>query len=84
MANIQISEALFMDLAKYVFVDYPPAELRKACMDGLQAKFDKMAENELYHQSKVARTQEEREQALNDWYDKKGIPDAFRVIKKRN
>lgn len=81
--NVQIPESLFYDLVKLTFMEQPPTEIRQACIAGMEAKVTKMAENELFHQSKVAHTRAEREAALNKWFDSKGIPEKYRVTEKR-
>lgn len=49
-------------------------------MDGLQVEINRIATNELYHQSKVARSPEDRKQALIRWYQAKHIPEDFWVL----
>lgn len=76
----QIPETLLLQLCQYVFIDEPSAELRQQCMDGLQVEINRIATNELYHQSKVARNPEDRRQALIKWYQAKHIPEDFWVL----
>lgn len=44
----------------------------------LSHKLDKMIDHDLYTKTKTAPTPEEREQARQQYLDRKGIPEAFR------
>ena len=81
--NRQSPEWLLIKLTQYVFMEYPTPELRKECMDGLTEQLNRISTNELYRVSKTARTQEEREAALNKWYDAKDISEVYRVTQKK-
>ena len=76
----QIEEQLLFQLMQFFLMDNPPEELRQQCHEGLSAEINRIATNELYRKSKTAHTQSEREAALIDWYNAKGIPEAYRII----
>ncbi|MEE1250946.1 MAG: complexin-2 [Lachnospiraceae bacterium] len=82
MKNIQISEKLFYDIARYVILtdedEVPSAELRNNVIDGITDKLQKIADRELYTQYKTAQSEEEREKARQAYLESKGIPDNFR------
>lgn len=76
MANIQISEELFLNLVKFHL--YGNMKQSDAIKQELNDKLNKMLDRELYSQYKTAKTQEEREQARQDYLDRKGITKDFR------
>ena len=76
MANIQISEELFMNLIKYHLVGLD--ELSEAIKHELQIKLDKVIERKIYTTYKTAPTEEEREEARIEYLNLKGIHKDFR------
>ena len=76
MKSVQISMDLFRKLLLYhVGLDDSGAEeIRK----GLEKKLDAMVQHELYAKYKTAPTQEERENARQEYLEKRGVPDSFR------
>lgn len=76
MANIQISEALFVDLVKFhLFGVQDNAESIKRALEG---KLDAIVARQNYTAYKTAPTAEEREKARQQYLDAKGIRDSFR------
>ena len=45
---------------------------------GLMEKVERMANRQLYTQSKTAPTEEEREKSRQEYLDRRGIPESFR------
>lgn len=76
MKNIQISEQLFFALLKYHLMDMEDVlpEIRK----GLELKMEAMVKRELYTKYKTAPTEEERENARQEYLDKVGVHRDFR------
>jgi hypothetical protein len=76
MKNIQISEQLFFALLKYHLMDMEDVlpEIRK----GLELKMEAMVKRELYTKYKIAPTEEERENARQEYLDKVGVHRDFR------
>jgi hypothetical protein len=76
MKNIQISEQLFFALLKYHLMDMEDVlpEIRK----GLEMKMEAMVKRELYTKYKTAPTEEERENARQEYLDKVGVHRDFR------
>ena len=76
MKNVQIPQELFMKLLRYHLLD------DDSCADdvkkGLEQKMNTMVERELYTKSKTAPTEEEREQARQEYLDRRGIQAGFR------
>ena len=74
--NVLIPYKLFIELIKFflsgidIDEDYVKEELEK--------KMNKMVLRELYTNSKVAKTDEEREASRQKYLDQKGIPENFR------
>ena len=76
MKNVQISYALFVALVEYHlgYDDEYEDEIRQ----GLEQKLDSLVRHELYAKYKTAPTQEERENARQEYLEKRGVPDSFR------
>ena len=76
MKNVQIPYELFMMLLRYHLVE------DDTCLDeirqGLEQKLDSLVRHELYAKYKTAPTQEERENARQEYLEKRGVPDSFR------
>lgn len=76
MKNIQISEQLFFSLVKYLLADLQD-EL-PGIQKGLMDKMEAMIMRELYSKYKTATTEEEKENARQEYLDKRGVPESFR------
>lgn len=76
MKNVQIPYELFVALLQYhlVMEDDYAEDIRR----GLEEKLDAMVRHELYAKYKTAPTKEEREQARQEYLDKRGVPESFR------
>ena len=76
MKNVQIPYALFVALVEYHlgYDDEYEDEIRQ----GLEQKLDSLVRHELYAKYKTAPTQEERENARQEYLEKRGVPDSFR------
>ena len=68
MKNVQISQELFVALLHY----------EEIIEQGLEQKLDAMLRHELYAQYKTAPTEERREQARQEYLDRRGVPESFR------
>ena len=73
---MQIPYELFVALLQYhlVMEDDYAEDIRR----GLEEKLDAMVRHELYAKYKTAPTKEEREQARQEYLDKRGVPESFR------
>ena len=76
MKNVQIPYDLFVALVEYHlgYDDEYDDEIRQ----GLEQKLDSLVRHELYAKYKTAPTQEERENARQEYLEKRGVPDSFR------
>lgn len=76
MKNVQIPYELFVDLALYHLngEDYFDEDIRR----GLEQKLDAMLNRQLYSQYKTAPTEEQREQARQEYLDRCGVPQSYR------
>ena len=76
MKNVQISYDLFVALVEHHlgYDDEYEDEIRQ----GLEQKLDSLVRHELYAKYKTAPTQEERENARQEYLEKRGVPDSFR------
>ena len=76
MKNVQVPQQKFMKLLRYHLRD------DDSCADdvkkGLEQKMNTMVERELYTKSKTAPTEEERENARQEYLDRRGIQADFR------
>ena len=76
MKSVQISYDLFVALVEYhLAYDEDYAE---EIHQGLEQKLDAMVRHELYAKYKTALTAEEREQARQEYLDKRGVFPDFR------
>lgn len=79
MANVQISEKLFLDLVKFHCLDHNhDQELQQSIMQELEKKLDAIVTRNTYTQYKTAATAEEREKARQEYLDKRGVHQDFR------
>ncbi len=74
--QIQIPQPLFVDLVKFFIVG--DTSTRETILKGLERKIDALAKRELYTKYKTAATEEEREQARQEYLDRIGVPESFR------
>lgn len=76
MKNVQIPYELFVDLIMYHLngKDNFDEEIRQ----GLERKLDAMLNRKLYSQYKTAPTEEQREQARQEYLDRRGVPQSYR------
>ena len=76
MKSVQIPYDLFIDLTMYHLrgEDDYEEEIRQ----GLEQKLDAMLNRQLYSRYKTAPTEEEREQARQEYLDRRGVPQSYR------
>ena len=74
--SVQIPYDLFVDLVLYHLngEDDFDEEIRQ----GLEQKLDAMLNRQLYSRYKTAPTEEEREQARQEYLDRRGVPQSYR------
>ena len=74
MKSVQIPYELFVDLVLYHLngEDDFDEEIRQ----GLEQKLDAMLNRQLYSQYKTAPTEEQREQARQEYLDRRGVPQS--------
>ena len=74
--SVQIPYDLFIDLAMYHLrgEDDYEEEIRQ----GLEQKLDAMLNRQLYSRYKTAPNEEEREQARQEYLDRRGVPQSYR------
>ena len=76
MKNVQIPYELFVDLVLYHLrgeEDYDE-DIRR----GLSQKIDAVLNRQLYSQYKTASTEVQREQAREEYLDRRGVPQSYR------
>jgi adenosine deaminase len=76
MKNVQISQELFVALLHYHLSG--KNEYEEVIEQSLEQKLDAMLRHELYAQYKTAPTEEQREQARQEYLDRRGVPESFR------
>ena len=76
MKNVQISQELFVALLHYHLSG--ENEYEEVIEQGLEQKLDAMLRHELYAQYKTAPTEEQRDQARQEYLDRRGVPESFR------
>ena len=76
MKNVQISQEPFVALLHYHLSG--ENEYEEVIEQGLERKLDAMLRHELYAQYKTAPTEEQREQARQEYLDRRGVPESFR------
>ena len=76
MKSVQIPYDLFIDLAMYHLrgEDDFEEEIRQ----GLEQKLDAMLNRQLYSRYKTAPNEEEREQARQEYLDRRRVPQSYR------
>ena len=74
--SVQIPYELFFQLLQYFLMDnYDGEEIIRL---GLEKKLDAMVNREVYSKSKTAPPAEQREQARQEYLDRKGMQESFR------
>ena len=76
MKTVQIPYGLFLDLAMYHLRGED--EYEDEICRGLEQKLDTMLNRQLYSRYKTAPTEEEREQARQEYLDRRGVPQSYR------
>lgn len=76
MKNVQIPYELFVDLVLYHLND--EEDFQDDIRQGLSQKLDAMLNRQLYSQYKTAPTEEQREQARQEYLDRRGVPQSYR------
>lgn len=76
MKNVQIPYELFVDLVLYHLNDEDGFE--DEIRQGLERKLDAMLNRQLYSRYKTAPTEEQREQARQEYLDRRGVPESYR------
>lgn len=76
MKTVQIPYDLFLDIVMYHLrgEDDYEEEIRQ----GLEQKLDAMLNRQIYSRYKTAPTEEEREQARQEYLDRRGVPQSYR------
>lgn len=76
MKSVQIPYELFVDLVLYHLNDED--DFDEDIRRGLKQKLDSMLNRQLYSQYKTAPTEEQREQARQEYLDRRGVPQSYR------
>lgn len=76
MKSVQIPYDLFVDLVLYHLNDED--DFQDDIRQGLSQKLDAMLNRQLYSQYKTAPTEEQREQARQEYLDRRGVPQSYR------
>lgn len=76
--NVQIPEALFVQLYKYFLLDMQDKEMHDSIKAGLASKWEAIHRRQLYQNMHTAPTAAEQEQARQDYLEEIGVHDAFR------
>lgn len=76
LKNVQISEELFFALLKYHLVEMD--DVLPQIKKGLEEKLEAMVRRDLYTKYKTAPTEEERENARQEYLEKVGMHRSFR------
>lgn len=76
MKSVQIPYELFVDLVLYHLND--DEDFQDDIRQGLSQKLDAMLNRQFYSQYKTAPTEEQREQARQEYLDRRGVPQSYR------
>jgi len=76
--QIQIPQSLFIDLVEYFELKGDTPERHERIVKALDDKMNRYLEHELYTKYKTAPTDEQKEQARQEYLDQKGIHPDFR------
>ena len=76
MKNVQISQELFIRLVRLLVFEFD--EDTNLIKKELEDKMEKLARHEIYSKSKTASSEEEKENARQDYLDMVGMHQDFR------
>lgn len=76
MKSVQIPYDLFVDLVLYHLNS--ENDFDEEIRQGLEQKLDAILNRQLYSQYKTAPTEEEREQARQEYLARRGVPQSYR------
>ena len=76
MKSVQIPYDLFIDLTMYHLQSEDDFE--EEIRQGLEQKLDAILNRQLYSRYKTAPNEEEREQARQEYLDRRGVPQSYR------
>ena len=76
MKSVQIPYDLFVDLVLYHLNS--ENDFDEEIRQGLEQKLDAILNRQLYSQYTTAPTEEEREQARQEYLDRRGVPQSYR------
>ena len=76
MKSVQIPYDLFVDLVLYHLNS--ENDFDEEIRQGLVQKLDAILNRQLYSQYKTAPTEEQREQARQEYLDRRGVPQSYR------
>ena len=74
--NVQIPYDLFIDLIRFHLLDLYEDE--KEIRTGLEQKLKAMSDRQLYSKYKTAESENEREEARQQYLDSRGVPEDYR------
>lgn len=77
MKNVQIPQEMFLAIIRFFLLDQ--TELQSEIQAGLEHKVETMAMRELYTKYKTASSAEERQKARQEYLDRRGVPENFRM-----
>ena len=75
MKNVQVPYDLFVDLVLYHLNG--EEDFKEDIRLGLEQKLDAILNRQLYSQYKTAPTEEQREQARQEYLDRRGVPESY-------
>ena len=78
MKTVQISMDLFMQLARYFYLDDQTQEAEQTIKKAIEDKIDSLARHECYTGYKMADSPEKREEYRRKYLDMAGINPDFR------
>ena len=76
MKNVQLPYDLFVDLVLYHLNG--EGDFEEDIRLGLEQKLDAILNRQLYSQYKTAPTEAQREQARQEYLDRRGVPESYR------
>ncbi len=82
--TIQVSEEWFWQVVQYWEKNKPQGKLAEQIYKGIDEKLTKLRYHDLYTKSKTASSDEEKEQARQQYLDARGITESFRWNESHN
>ena len=76
MKNVQIPYELFEKIVLYHLTGAD--EYEEEIREGLDRKLDAMIDRQIYSEYKTAPTEQQREQARQEYLDRRGVPQSYR------